>query len=80
MYLYLIGISSGTKKKLLIEKSDEGDTLMNFLHKNSIPIASSCRGEAVCQRCSINNNILSCTITVEDFKKKYGDEVRVDYM
>jgi Na+-transporting NADH:ubiquinone oxidoreductase subunit NqrF len=80
MYINVKGLSSLTTKKLTVSESDKSTTLMSFLQENSVPIASSCRGEAVCQSCIVNNNVLSCTITVADFLDKYGNDVLIDYI
>ena len=42
-------------------------SLMEFLVQNNLTIASSCGGVGACSRCIINNNILSCQITIKEF-------------
>jgi Na+-transporting NADH:ubiquinone oxidoreductase subunit NqrF len=42
-------------------------SLMDFLRANSITIASSCNGEGTCKKCVVNNELISCQISLENF-------------
>jgi hypothetical protein len=72
MHFTLTGKSSGKTYTLLINQIDEQKSMLEFLRQNGFPIASSCRGEQVCRLCTINETILSCSISVEDFYNKVG--------
>jgi uncharacterized 2Fe-2S/4Fe-4S cluster protein (DUF4445 family) len=41
--------------------------LMDFLRAQGIPVASSCGGDGVCRKCVVNEDVLSCQVTVEQF-------------
>ena len=56
-------------------------SIMAFLHKNGIPIASSCLGEGVCRKCVVNQTILSCQISLIDFcKSAVKPEISISYL
>jgi len=42
-------------------------SLMDFLHKNNIPVASSCLGEGICRKCVVNIEMLSCQVELSKF-------------
>ena len=42
-------------------------SLMDFLRANAITIASSCNGEGTCKKCIVNNELISCQISLENF-------------
>ena len=67
--LIIFGIASNRKiKELEIPISiSDGLSLMDFLTGNNITIASSCGGVGACSKCIINQNILSCQISLKDF-------------
>lgn len=81
MHITLKGGSSGTKRIITFQEDEKSNVLMNFLHSKGVPIASSCRGERVCQRCIIGEQeLMSCAITLGDYLTSYGSEITVSYM
>jgi hypothetical protein len=40
-------------------------TLLEYLRKQKIPIASSCNGMGVCRKCLVGPSLLSCQITLQ---------------
>jgi uncharacterized 2Fe-2S/4Fe-4S cluster protein (DUF4445 family) len=78
----ITGLASGKIIKILsIEKIPDNTTLMYYLTSQGIPIASSCNGEGVCSKCNINNNLLSCQISLKDFIKLHPDpEIFISYL
>lgn len=81
MQLEIFGIASNKIFKTIeYTKEQESLNLMIFLHSRSIPIASSCNGEYVCLKCCVNNDVISCQFTIGDFVKKYGNQIRVNYL
>lgn len=72
------GKASNKTTTLRYSEKDLQTILMLFLHQNSIPIASSCRGEGVCKKCTLAG-VLSCQITLEQYIKNYGDSIEIDY-
>ncbi|MAX65833.1 MAG: hypothetical protein QF441_01425 [Bacteriovoracaceae bacterium] len=79
MYLKITGRSSQTSSQVLIRPDEFNLSLLNFLLKKNFPIASSCRGEQICQKCVVNTNILSCSLSVKEFLMT-EKEVQVDYL
>ncbi len=55
------------KKILIPDEFEKNLSVMEFLISNSITIASSCSGVGSCKKCIINENILSCQITLKEF-------------
>jgi Na+-transporting NADH:ubiquinone oxidoreductase subunit NqrF len=74
------GIVSKKETRLKVSDQDLDKNLMVFLQENGFPIASSCRGEGVCQKCILSNEILSCSINVKDYLIKFGNLIEVDYL
>ncbi len=78
------GVASG-KEIARLEVNPNGAeatlSLMEYLRSKKIPIASSCYGDGVCKRCKINGELLSCTITVEQFLDHPDfPTIKVDYI
>jgi Na+-transporting NADH:ubiquinone oxidoreductase subunit NqrF len=63
----LYGKASQREFKLAIKTEDLDLTVLAFLQKNQFPIASSCSGEGVCKKCIINQDTLSCKVTVAEW-------------
>ncbi|MBP9681630.1 MAG: hypothetical protein KBD76_09510 [Bacteriovorax sp.] len=56
-------------------------SLMEFLLEQKITIASSCLGKGQCKKCLINQNILSCQISLKDFIQNQDQAiVEVSYL
>lgn len=47
--------------------ADPRENLLDFLRRNGVPVASSCGGEGVCQKCTVNQDLVSCQISVGAF-------------
>lgn len=75
----VFGKASKKVTKLKVNKQDLDKSLMDFLRENGLPIASSCLGEGVCQKCVFNNDKLSCQEKVSDWQ---GDKkvINIDYL
>lgn len=67
-------------KTLKLEKELFKCDLLTLLRNNNIPIASSCDGEGICEKCMINKNIISCQINLEEFINKFGNTIDVAYL
>lgn len=52
--------SQTTVSTLEITDKDLDKDLMLFLRNANIPLASSCFGEGVCNKCVVNGHILAC--------------------
>lgn len=76
----LFGKASQSNKYLSYENEDLAKSVLLFLQKHSIPIASSCKGRAACHKCKINDDLLSCDISLEEFLKEHGEKIEVDYL
>jgi len=62
------GIASGKIYKFETKEDENSETLLNWLKKKNIHIASSCSGEGICKKCVIQNNWLTCKLTLEEFQ------------
>ncbi len=64
-----------------LEIDHESEILMFFLMRKGLPIASSCAGDGVCKKCVINQDILSCQVTVADWLRDFPQQpVEVGYL
>lgn len=72
--------SQSIVKNINYNDPDLAKDLLSFLREAEIPIASSCSGSGICKLCNINDNIISCEITLKDFIKTYGHEIRIKYL
>ncbi len=67
MQITIHGIASSKKFKLNITPKDLELSLLSFLRKNSIPMASSCDGDGVCKKCVFNETLFGCQIKVKQW-------------
>ncbi len=83
-----IVLFGGASEKIIatfkIQEKDYEKNLMNYLHAQNINIASSCRGEGICQKCLIFINekpLLSCQKKISDiFHNTESIELKVSYL
>jgi ferredoxin len=81
MQIILHGLASGRSQIIEVQSLDLNKTLLDFLRERDVPIASSCAGEGVCKKCVIQNEWLTCMMTVEQFLKNQADGVvHVSYL
>lgn len=83
--LIIIGLASNRIYKVIeFTQEDLPTNLMEFLRNKGIPIASSCLGQELCKKCIINNNLLSCSLTLEAFtqlsRPNSTYEIKVSYL
>jgi Na+-transporting NADH:ubiquinone oxidoreductase subunit NqrF len=75
------GKASGNITNLDIATDELEHNLMLWLRRNNITIASSCDGEGICRKCAIQNQWLTCRLTLKEFLKSQPDGiVEVDYL
>tara|TARA_R110002049_G_scaffold90287_2_gene226382 strand:+ start:3928 stop:4197 length:270 start_codon:yes stop_codon:yes gene_type:complete len=70
-------------KELSVNESDLDLTLMEYLRKEAVPVASSCYGEGICQKCSVRideSDQLSCLITVRKFLNSSKPKITITYL
>ena len=81
MRITIIGLASGRRQDLDLASSELSDILMDWLRKKNITIASSCDGEGVCKKCVIQNDWLTCQLTMEEFLQRQPEGlVYVSYL
>jgi hypothetical protein len=77
----LRGLASGKTTFVPYSENDLQTTLLDFLRDKGITIASSCGGEGVCKKCAIQNDWLTCKLTLEIFLKRQPDgQILVSYL
>lgn len=82
----VIGLASGKIIKTFIINDKLWDnlqdiSLMEFLHTKNVPVASSCHGEGICQKCVVNNDLLSCQISLKKFLKQSANQkIYISYL
>jgi uncharacterized 2Fe-2S/4Fe-4S cluster protein (DUF4445 family) len=72
----LIGRASSKRWQYEVCEEDLSKTLLEFLQSRDVPIASSCGGLGVCEKCLYNDSELSCQIKMEDI----NFDIEIDYL
>lgn len=81
MQIEIKGKASGRSTFITYEEQDLKENLLIFLRKKGVTIASSCDGEGVCKKCVIQNDWLTCMMTLEEFFQRQPDrQIIVDYL
>jgi hypothetical protein len=80
--ILLLGLASGKKWQFVIDPSDAilKLSLMEYLIKNQIPVASSCFGEGVCQKCQTADGILSCQLSLKNIMQRLRKQKKYEFM
>ena len=82
--LEILGKASGKTVKIwrfLDESQIPNLSVLEFLRKEKVPMASSCFGEGICQKCVFNNDQLGCQIQLRDlFTQSTQALVEIDYL
>jgi Na+-transporting NADH:ubiquinone oxidoreductase subunit NqrF len=75
------GLASGRIQGLTYEESELEENLLSWLRSRGVTIASSCDGEGVCKKCSIQNDWLTCELTLKSFLERQQDgKILVSYL
>lgn len=81
MQIEIVGLASGKSVFISYEEKELKETLLTFLRKKSITIASSCDGEGVCKKCVIQNDWLTCKMSLEELIQRQPDrKILVGYL
>jgi Na+-transporting NADH:ubiquinone oxidoreductase subunit NqrF len=81
LQIEILGLASGRRTIILVAPEDEEANLLQWLRQKGITIASSCDGEGVCKKCNIQNDWLTCRMTLKEFFSRQPDGVvRVSYL
>jgi Na+-transporting NADH:ubiquinone oxidoreductase subunit NqrF len=81
MQIEIKGNASGRSEFISYEDLDLTEVLLTFLRKKGITIASSCDGEGVCKKCVIQNDWLTCEMTLEEFlQRQPNGQITVGYL
>lgn len=75
MQIILQGKASGRVYTIEVLPEHLELNLLSFLRLQGFTIASSCDGAGVCQKCVIQDGILSCGPTVSEFLQSRPDGV-----
>ncbi len=77
----VVGLASGTSHLLEFNEEDLNTLLLDWLRSKEVTIASSCDGEGVCKKCSIQNGWLTCELTLKSFLERQADgKIFVGYL
>ena len=81
MQIEIKGKASGRSEFISYEDMDLTEVLLTFLRKKGITIASSCDGEGVCKKCVIQNDWLTCEMTLKEFlQRQPNGQITVGYL
>ncbi|HXH75183.1 MAG TPA: hypothetical protein VNJ08_09480 [Bacteriovoracaceae bacterium] len=77
----VVGLASGRVTELNFAEQDMGIDLLTWLRSRGITIASSCDGEGVCKKCNIQNDWLTCELTLREFLQREPEcKIEVSYL
>jgi ferredoxin len=77
----VMGLASGTSKSIPFSQEEQNENLLTWLRKKGITIASSCDGEGVCKKCNIQNDWLTCKLTLKELIERRPDgKIMVSYL
>lgn len=77
MQIKVLGLASQKTKTFVISEDDLELSLLVFLQKHEVPVASSCSGEGVCEKCMLSDGRLSCKLIMRHL---VGAEVSFNYL
>lgn len=78
--LVIKGLASNKEYKLIPTKDQLNLSLLEYLIMQNIPISYSCRGELVCEKCTVSHNVLACSLTLKEYINEYGTMITIDYL
>lgn len=73
MQVTVVGLASGKSWPLSFEMKEVDTDLLTLLRSKNITIASSCDGEGICKKCVIQNEWLTCKMTLKEFLQRQRD-------
>lgn len=77
----IVGLASQTSRSIEYSEQDLDTILLDWLRSRDVTIASSCDGEGVCKKCSIQNGWLTCELTLKSFLERQPDgKIFVGYL
>jgi Na+-transporting NADH:ubiquinone oxidoreductase subunit NqrF len=77
LQITVLGLASQKSTSYPITEADLELNLLQFLQKQEVPVASSCSGEGVCEKCMLSDGRLSCRLTMKDL---VGAVVKFSYL
>ncbi len=81
MQVTLIGMASGKSFLLEYSHSELEKILLNFLLEKEVTIASSCSGHGICKKCTIQQDWLTCEMTLKQFLERQPDgKIYISYL
>ncbi len=77
----IVGLASETSRFIEYGEKELEMVLLDWLRSKEVTIASSCDGEGVCKKCSIQNDWLTCELTLKAFLERQQDgKIFVGYL
>ncbi len=77
----IFGKASGTSRYLEFSSKELDQNLLTWLRSRGVTIASSCDGAGVCKKCRIQNEWLTCELTLKTFLERCPEgKIIVDYL
>ena len=74
----VLGLASNSVVAEFELQESEWDTdLLSLLRDRGIPIASSCYGDGVCQKCLINEDLMACMTNSRELLTQDSNEIQI---
>lgn len=81
MQIEIKGLASGQSLFINFNEEDLQQNLLIFLRSKGVTIASSCDGNGVCRKCMIQNDWLTCEMTLKEFLQRQNDKrITINYL
>jgi ferredoxin len=74
------GASNSLIRTITVTEKDYKKTILELLQEYEIPVASSCMGEGVCEKCIINDTVLGCLKLVSDIQNWQSKVISIAYL
>ncbi|OUR94865.1 hypothetical protein A9Q84_17305 [Halobacteriovorax marinus] len=72
--------SNSTIKTIIVTQADLKKTILELLQEHKIPVASSCMGEGICEKCIINDSVLGCLKLVSAIESWQSKVITIAYL
>jgi len=69
--------SNSVVAEFKLQENEMDSDLLTLLRDRGIPIASSCYGDGVCQKCLINGDLMACMTSPRELLTRGSNKVQI---
>lgn len=79
--IQIIGGASKRTRELEYSQEELDLDLLTWLRLKKVTVASSCDGDGICKKCTIQNDWLACLVTLKEFLERQPDgKIYISYL